>query len=258
MDEVAGMDEAAGTASQFRSGTGHAPPHPAGREREIEQFEKLLEQDDVILQNPLLTGARGAGKTALMETFRSRAHQAKWVWVGTVLTEAAGLTEERLATRMLTDLAAVVSSWTVAAEERIPGVGCPAKSDEGEVQATFDFLWKLYSETPGLASDKLKQILTLAGRWAREEGFRGIVFGCDEAQTLSDREREGEFPLALLLGVFQFVQRTGVPVMLLLAGLPTLPLKLVESRTFSERMFRTVLLAHTGAPAYGRQVRVAV
>ena len=255
MDEAAEMDGAAGTASQFRSGTGHAPPHPAGREREIEQFEKLLEQDDVILQNPLLTGPRGAGKTALMETFRSRAHQAKWVWVGTVLTEAAGLTEERLATRMLTGLAIAASNWTVAAEERIPGVGCPAESDEGEIRATFDFLWKRYSETPGLASDKLKQILTLAGRWAREEGFRGIVFGCDEVQALSDRERAGEFPLALLLDVFQFVQRAGVPVMLLLAGLPTLPPKLVESRTFSERMFRTIPLAHTGAPAYGRQAR---
>lgn len=258
MDEAAEMDGVAGTASQFRSSAGHTPPHPAGREREIEQFEKLLEQDDVIFQNPLLTGPRGAGKTALMETFRSRADQAKWVWVGTVLTEAAGLTEERLATRMLTDLAVVVSNWAVAAEERISGVGCPGKSDEGEIQATFDFLWKRYSETPGLASDKLKQILTLAGRWAREEGFRGVVFGCDEAQTLSDRERAGEFPLALLLDVFQFVQRAGVPAMLLLAGLPTLPPKLVESRTFSERMFRTISLTHTGSLASGRQARVTI
>lgn len=258
MDEAAGMGEAAGTASQLCSGVGYAPPYPAGREREIEQFEKLLEQDDVILQNPLLTGPRGAGKTALMEMFRSRAHRARWVWAGAVLTESGNLTEEGLAIRMLTDLAAAASSWTVAVEERTPGMDCLAKSGECEIQATFDFLWKLFSETPGLASDKLKQVLTLAGRWAREAGFRGVVFGYGEAQTLSDRRQEGEFPLALLLDVFQSIQKAEVPVMLLLAGLPTLPQKLVESRTFSERMFRAVPLAHTGASADGRQVRISV
>ena len=224
----------------------------------MKRFEKLLEQDDVILQNPLLTGPRGAGKTALMEMFRSRAHRAQWVWAGTVLAESGSLTEEGLAARMLTDLAAATSHWTVAVEERTPGMGCPAASDERRTQATFDFLWKLFSETPGLASDKLKQVLALAGRWARQAGFRGVVFGYGEAQTLSDREREGEFPLALLLDVFQSIQKAEVPVMLLLAGLPTLPAKLVEARTFSERMFRTIPLAHTGASADGRQVRIAV
>ena len=226
----------------FRPGAGHLPPYLAGREQEIEQFEKLLDQDDAILQNPLLTGLRGVGKTVLMETFRSRAHQAKWVWVGTDLAEAASLTEERLAIRLLTDLAVVTSNWTVAVEERASGVGFLAEVEEREIRATFEVLWEMFSMTPGLAQDKLKKILSLAGRWAREQGFRGIVFGYDEAQTLSDREQKEEFPLALLLDTFQSIQRAAIPVMLLLSGLPTLLPKLVEARTFSERMFRTIFL----------------
>ena len=243
------MNRSVGIVNPFRPGAGHLPPYLAGREQEIEQFEKLLDQDDAIFQNPLLTGLRGVGKTVLMETFRSRAHQEKWIWVGTDLAEAASLTEERLATRLLTDLAVVTSNWTVAVEERASGVGFLAKVEEREIQATFEVLWEMFSMTPGLAQDKLKKILTLAGRWAREQGFRGIVFGYDEAQTLSDREQKEEFPLALLLDTFQSIQRAEIPVMLLLSGLPTLLPKLVEARTFSERMFRTIFLTRLDGDA---------
>jgi hypothetical protein len=43
--------------------------------------------------------------------------------------------------------------------------------------------------------------------------------------------------------VFQSIQRKGIPFMLALSGLPTLFPKLVEARTFAERMFRVMFLA---------------
>lgn len=42
------------------------PPYLAGREEEKEQFGRLLEQTD-ILENMILTGLRGVGKTVLLE-----------------------------------------------------------------------------------------------------------------------------------------------------------------------------------------------
>ena len=42
--------------------------------------------------------------------------------------------------------------------------------------------------------------------------------------------------------MFQSIQRKGVPYMLALTGLPTLFPKLVEARTFAERMFHIVML----------------
>ena len=242
------MDEIAEAADPLRADAGFSPPAPAGRGREIEQFEKLLEQDDVILQNPLLTGPGGAGKTALMETFRACARRRRWVWVGTDLAAAAGLTEERLAARLLADLAVATSGWTVAAE-RTSGMGFAPRFEEREIRATRDVLREIFSGTPGLVQDKLKKIVALAGQWAREQGFRGIVFGCAGTQTLCAQELEGEFPLALLLSVFQSVQRAGIPAMLLLAGLPELPLKLAEARTFSERMFRVISLTRPSGDA---------
>ena len=71
---------------------------------------------------------------------------------------------------------------------------------------------------------------------------RGIIFAYDEAQNLSDHAEKEEYPLSLLLDVFQSIQRQGIPYMLVLVGLPTLFPKLVEARTYSERMFHVVFL----------------
>src|SRR5437660_1558019 len=88
----------------FRPGAGHMPPYLAGRQAEEMEFKRLLQQDP-ILKNVILTGLRGVGKTVLLETFRPIAIQEKWGWVGTDLSESASITEERIATRILTDLA---------------------------------------------------------------------------------------------------------------------------------------------------------
>ena len=59
---------------------------------------------------------------------------------------------------------------------------------------------------------------------------------------MSDRSSEGVHCLSVLLGTFSSLQKPGLRVMLALTGLPTLFPKLVETRTYSERMFRVVVL----------------
>src|SRR5439155_22359168 len=49
-------------------------------------------------------------------------------------------------------------------------------------------------------------------------------------------------PLYIFLDVFQSIQKKRIPFMLVLAGLPTLFSKLVDARTFSERMFEVIVL----------------
>src|SRR5207302_10289169 len=80
--------------------------------------------------------------------------------------------------------------------------------------------------------------------WACLKGqqVKGIVFAYDEAQNLADHAESSEYPLSLMLDVFQSIQKKGIPFMLVLVGLPTLFPKLVEARTFAERMFHVVFL----------------
>jgi hypothetical protein len=57
------------TKNPFRPGNGHMPPYLAGRNVERQEFERLLDQD-IILQNLVITGLRGIGKTVLLESFK--------------------------------------------------------------------------------------------------------------------------------------------------------------------------------------------
>ncbi len=224
----------------FRPGAGHTPPYLAGREEERKEFLRLLSQD-TILENMVLTGLRGLGKTVLLESFKPLAIKEGWLWVGTDLSESSSVSEENLAVRLFTDLSVVTSNIVVGTgESRDVGFG----SAVNKVERTLNFssLLSLFNATNGLVADKLKA--TLEATWAviEKQGCRGVLFAYDEAQNLSDQARKEQYPLSLLLDVFQSLQRKGVPFMLVLTGLPTLFPKLVEARTYAERMFRVVFL----------------
>jgi hypothetical protein len=79
-------------------------------------------------------------------------------------------------------------------------------------------------------------------RYLAQINVRGVVFAYDEAQTMSDHAETNQFPLSVLLDVFQSIQRKEVPFMLVMVGLPTLFPKLVEARTYAERMFSVQIL----------------
>jgi len=223
-------------SNPFRPGAGHQPPYLAGRNREQQEFETLLDQE-IILENPLLTGLRGVGKTVLLETFKPLAIEKGWIWVGTDLSESASVSEEALAIRLMTDLS-VATSALVLAEEEPPGFA----GEKKEIRLDFQTLTQIFEATPGLIEDKLKAVLELAAKAIAREGNRGVVFAYDLSQNLADATKKDEFPLSLLLDVFQSIQRKEIPFMLALTGLPTLFPKLVEARTFAERMFRVVVL----------------
>lgn len=225
----------------FTPGAGHKPPHLAGRSGEISQFEKLLTQT-AILENLILTGLRGVGKTVLLDTLKPIAIRAKWRWVGTDMSESACLSEENLATRLITDLSVVTSEFVISATT-IQTPGFTGMAYPAETKLTYSVLRQLYENTPGLVSDKLKFVLETVWHHMKDsEHNRGVVFAYDEAQNLGDHADKEEFPFSVLLDVFQSIQKKGIPFMLVLTGLPTLLSKLVEARTFSERMFTVMTL----------------
>lgn len=224
----------------YRPGAGHMPPHLAGREDAFAEFKKLLDQD-VILENMVLTGLRGVGKTVLLDTFKPRAMEAGWLWVGTDLSETASLTESHLAHRLLADLSVITSSFTVPGATPV-GFRPDRDTSQSRVALSFSTLQEHYSKTLGLPTDKLKAVLEFVSEILAGHGRSRVIFAYDEAQNLSDHAANNEFPLSMLLDAFQSIQRRNVQFMLVLTGLPTLLPKLVDARTFSERMFRVVTL----------------
>lgn len=240
----------------FRPGAGHMPPYLAGRQDEEAQFKRLLSQKE-ITENLILTGLRGVGKTVLLETFKPLAIHDGWYWAGTDMSEVASISENNLAIRLLTDLSVVTSVMHVKIGEQ-PGTGFGAESTEVTKAVNFEYLKGLYDQTPGLVDDKIKKVLEFAWTLVQATGRKGVIFAYDEAQNLSDNSEKNEFPLSVLLDVFQSIQRKGIPFMLALSGLPTLFPKLVETRTYAERMFRVVSLDRLDEAASREAITIPV
>lgn len=224
----------------FRPGAGHPPPYLAGREEEKREFLKFLDQQTV-MTNLVLTGLRGVGKTVLLETFKPLAVQKGWLWAGTDLSESATVSEDNIAIRILADLSPLVASLVVG-EAETKKIGFATEAERKPVHLDFTMLRRIYDQTPGLTSDKLKRVLEVVWSCLQPTSCKGVVLAYDEAQNLSDQAATHQYPLSLLLDVFQSMQKKGLPFMLVFTGLPTLFPKLVDARTFAERMFHVMML----------------
>jgi hypothetical protein len=166
------------------------------------------------------------------------------------MSESAGISEERLAIRLITDISVMTSPLLQSAMEQ-KAMGFTENTDTVVNRIDFNHLMRVYESTPGLVVDKLRTILVLI--WQYLQGHvNGIVFAYDEAQILSDHSKAAEFPLSMLLELFQSIQKQGIPFLLVLTGLPTLFPKLVEARTYSERMFHVMFLSQL-APDQSRE-----
>ena len=234
------MDNECSFENPFRPGAGHRPPYLAGRIKEFEEFDRLLQQR-VVLENMVLTGLRGVGKTVLLDSLKPRAFKANWLWVGTDLSESATISEENIAIRLLTDLSVITSNFVVGKKE-VSRIGFTSEGEIRETKLNYYVLKNIYDTTPGLVHDKLKAVLELSWKVMSSTDSAGVIFAYDEAQNLTDHASKEQYPLSLLLDVFQSIQKKDIPFMLLLTGLPTLFPKLIDARTFAERMFRVIFL----------------
>lgn len=143
----------------FRPGAGHMPPYLAGRAIEQNEMRRLLKQN-TIMENAVITGLRGVGKTVLLETLKPLAISEGWLWVGTDLSESTSVSEERMAIRIIADIALVTSSL-IANESTQSDFGFSNGDRVIQQPLNFDVLISLFNSTPGLVSDKLKSAKTV-------------------------------------------------------------------------------------------------
>lgn len=89
------------------------------------------------------------------------------------------------------------------------------------------------------AETELAQVLFKTVEAAVKTGHEGFALLLDEAQVVrDDKDRDGEHPLSMLVATVNVIQEAGLPISLVLCGLPTLRANLQRARTYSERMFK--------------------
>lgn len=246
------MDSALAT-NPYTPGAGYAPPFLAGRDQELDKLNKLLSQD-LILKNPIITGLRGVGKTVLLGEVEPMASNLGWVWVSKELSESIFVSEETMAFRLLTDLSFFTS--TLQFQKQVTQIGLNGDKKLSIEKLDLTALTNIYKEFPGLISDKLQATFELIWPYIESSGKKGIVFAYDEAQIVTDQKEKDQYPLTLLLAMFQSLQKKKMRYMLLLGGLPSLYPRLVETRTYAERMFTVISLGNLDVDASRKAIEV--
>ena len=225
----------------FAPGAGQRPPELAGRDRELDAFDVVLER--VSRSRPerslVLTGLRGVGKTVLLGELRSMAVRRGW---GAGKIEARPEAELRRPLsaalhRAIRDLAVrhrapdrvegvlgVLKAFALRAnptdaklrERWQPGIDAPAavgRADSGDIEID---LVELFTDVAELAQDV----------------GTGVALLIDEMQDLRADD------VSALCAACHELSQSGAPLVVVGAGLPHLPAVLSASKSYSERLFR--------------------
>jgi hypothetical protein len=227
----------------FAPGAGQRPPELAGRDRELDAFDVVLER--ISRGRPerslVLTGLRGVGKTVLLGELRSMALRRGW---GAGKVEArpdADLRRPLSAAlhRAIRDLAvrhrapdrvdqvlAVLKAFALKSnpdgtklrDRWQPGIDGPAaqgRADSGDIEID---LTELFTDVAELAADV----------------GTGVALLVDEMQDVVVED------LSALCAACHELSQSGAPLVVVGAGLPHLPTALSASKSYSERLFRYV------------------
>ncbi len=205
----------------FRPGAGHFPPFFAGRSFEQKLFAQMLIGTSP-LNNILIGGDHGFGKTALMEQFKKQAHEAQWICVTNELSKSSTINEERLYSRIILDLAEALSDNMEPCQTVVSNEPRTKSSDHAIKlkQLVFQTLQNAYENADGNQRDKLRIVLEKAGALARNAEFRGILIAYDEAQYLIGNESHKDSLIEKLYLTVSATQNcSGIsPSLLLLSG----------------------------------------
>ncbi len=224
----------------YAPGAGQRPPELAGRDRELEVFDVVLER--VARARPerslVLTGLRGVGKTVLLNTLRSQAIGRLW-GTGKIeartdqplrrpLAAALHMAVRELAPRhrapdRIEEFLGVLKAFALRSnptgkirDRWQPGIDVPAatgRADSGDIEID---LVELFTDAASVATDV----------------GTGVALFIDEMQDLSAED------VSALCAACHELSQTGAPLIVVGAGLPHLPAMLSAAKSYSERLFR--------------------
>src|SRR5690349_8180854 len=223
----------------YAPGAGQRPPELAGRDEQLAAFDIVLER--IAKGRPerslVLTGLRGVGKTVLLNALRSAAVRRSW---GTGKLEARP--EQSLRRPLSSALHQAVRELGHPESDQVDSVLAVIKAFAQRESAPGTKLRDVWNPGIEVAAAKgradsgdieidLVELLTDVGGLAADVG-KGVAVFIDEMQDL------GPDDVSALCAACHEISQSGLPVIVVGAGLPHLPAVLSASKSYSERLFR--------------------
>lgn len=220
----------------YRPGAATSPLHLAGREPQLRRFEKILDGAPELPANLRLTGLRGVGKSVLLKELEQTARARNWV-VARRQLEPRHNTEGEL--RDLIVALARAAERRMSRTRALRGQVSDAwATGRGLLHVTLDDITFSLAGASSTETE-LAEVLFETVEAAINTGHEGFALLLDEAQVVrDDKHRDGEHPLSMLVATVNVLQEAGLPIALVVCGLPTLRANLQRARTYSERMFK--------------------
>lgn len=222
----------------YSPGAGSPPPELVGRAEILESARILLERVRArrAEKSMLLTGLRGVGKTVLLAEISKIAEQAGY---RTIFLEASE--EKPLASLLVPQLRSLLFDL-----DRGAGAGHKAKRalkvlksflggikiSYGEVTVGIDIEPEAGTADSGDLEIDLPPLLVAIAEAAEERGT-GVALLIDELHYFKENE------LAALIMAMHRLQQRQLPLVLVGAGLPTLPSLAGDAKSYAERLFNS-------------------
>jgi AAA ATPase domain len=219
-------------SNPYSPGAGLRPTVLVGRDDELAAFAAVLERAELDrpVRGVMVTGLRGVGKTVLLHQFADQAAERDWMIVEAevqprgdraflaVLVRSLTVAVRRTAGRRLGDLAHRALASIEAFSLTVDPSGGLGVGIEVDARGSGD----LDSDFAMLALD--------VSRRAKEMGV-GVAVFVDELQEM-DRPT-----MAALAGAAHVTSQRAMPFVVVGAGLPNLPARLADARSYAERLF---------------------
>jgi hypothetical protein len=226
------MDE---LSNPYTPGAGTPPRELAGREAELRRFDVLLERLAAghSERGIVLKGLRGVGKTVLMREFADRAADRGW---GVGRLEATSGTDLRAELAAMAGVALRQIGARASAREVLLRAARFVKAftlkatEDGGVELSLDLETAL-AEPVGsdIERDTIKLFAEVGAAAAAND--TGVVFLIDEMQLLGRKDLEA------LCAAAHRANQDRLPITVVGAGLPILPERLAEAKSYAERLF---------------------
>ncbi|WP_338024539.1 ATP-binding protein [Arthrobacter alpinus] len=220
----------------FSPGSGVKPPALVGRQGEIDAFDLLVaraKSNTVGDRGMVLSGLRGVGKTVLLNVFADQARRNDWFVIQLEAQPGAagrGVTRAKLARELEVGARQLrgkpVWAYLKRARASIGNISASLGATGASVSVTTKD-GRADSGNLDIDMEELVEDIALA----MKKGRAGFGIFIDEMQDLDDEL------LTILLSIQHLAGQRGWPFYVIGAGLPNLPGKISEARTYGERLF---------------------
>lgn len=228
----------------FNPGSGSTPPFLAGRDKELTLFERTLESiRKGKNENIVLTGLRGTGKTVLLNEFDKICLEKKFFPIKRLQFSPKHNNPAEFYLALKYDISTAVSNLSSAKKigQKLYTMGNVLKPKSVGVPGTF-YYEPAYESNTIPFENHIEDYLSNNWQVFKKNGFNGVIFLFDEFHLISDNIKEKFYVLTDFIGAINELQKKGFPYYLVLTGLPKISLNIKKARSYSERMFKTVVL----------------